>query len=487
MTTEKIPSKFQVEIYREYTQSDCNIIVEAGPGSGKSHTILGMINVTPKFKQIILVAFSKSIQEELAAKVPENVKVKTIHSLAYSVLRANVFKHFKVNEYKNFILAKKVLNLESLKPKEKDAYLFQISKIIDLSRFNLCKTKEDIEAVCDQYSISTINGEVDDTIKMIKYLDKYNSSSSKELMIDFTDMLWLAYSMVKPDLWPKFHVVFCDELQDLNPLQKSVLEMIIHPTKGRFIGVGDKKQSIYGFMGANIQAFDSFSARANTKVLPLSVTYRCSKAVTKVANSIFPGIEAFESNIEGEVRKGYINEAEEGDFIICRNNMPLIESWLELVKSGKKCHILGKDFGNSLLVLITKLSHYSKYEDGVNSILKSKEDELSKKGIKNPKGTNNYGGLVEKLSIIDVLKKEFGSFEVMRVKVEGIFTDNKESRGIILMTGHKSKGLETDNVFFLKKDLIPSKYAQNIQELYQEKCLEYVITTRAKDKLIYVD
>lgn len=487
MKTNKIPSKFQEEIYKEYNNSNCNLIIEAGPGSGKSHTILSMIGMTPKFKKCILVAFNKSIQEELSTKVPANVEVKTIHGLAYSILRKNIFKNFKVTGYKNFILGKKHLNLTKLKVKEVDVYLFLISKIIDLSRMNLCKTREDIEAVCLDYNISTINGEIDDVMKMIVILDKYNRTDQKEVMIDFTDMLYLAYTMVEPELYPKYSVVFCDELQDLNPLQKEIVERIIKHKTGRFVGVGDKRQSIYSFMGANIQAFESFLNRPNTKMLPLSVTYRCSKEVTKEANKIFPGLESFESNEEGEVREGSLEEVKDGDFVICRNNMPLIEAWINIIKQGKKCHILGKEFGKSLMMIIGKLDKCDDYKDGVTSILKKKEDELKSKGFKRPTANNNYQSLVEKLTIINILKTEFGSFEVMKNKIEEIFTDDDKSKGVILMSGHKSKGLETDTVFFLKRDLIPSKYSETPQELYQERCLLYVITTRAKLNLIYIN
>jgi ATP-dependent exoDNAse (exonuclease V) beta subunit len=53
---------------------------------------------------------------------------------------------------------------------------------------------------------------------------------------------------------------------------------------------------------------------------------------------------------------------------------------------------------------------------------------------------------------------------------------------ICLMTGHKSKGLEYDNVFFLDQSLInPDRGGP------QEDNLRYVICTRSKDTLTYVD
>ena len=485
MITEKTPSKYQIEIEKVYINTNSNILIEAGPGSGKSHTILQLLKITPQFKKCILVAFNKSIQQELESKVPANTKVSTIHSLGYSILRKNVSANFKLNNFKNFIIAKKNLDLSRMKEKSKDSYLFTISHIIDLSRMNLVEKKEDIEKLCDQYNISTVNGEVNDVLSVLLALNKYNKKKSGEFMIDFTDMLYLAYKMVSKEDYPKYNIVFCDELQDLNPLQKEIVENVIHPKIGRFVGVGDSRQSIYSFMGANLDSFNSFKLKPNTVTLPLSVTYRCSKSVTEKANEIFPGLECFEGNIQGEVRVGNIVEVEEGDFIICRNNMPLIMAWIEVVKNGKKAHILGKDFGQNLLTIISKLHNYPDHNTGTEDLLNKKEKELKEKGISKPKSNQNYLSLVEKLTIIDILVKHFGTLSNTEKKVEEIFNDDEKS-GVILMTGHKSKGLQTDRVFFLDRDLIPSKYAETPTEFYQEKCLEYVITTRAKQDLIYI-
>ena len=483
---EKTLSKYQIEIENKYRNSNSNLIIEAGPGSGKSFTILHLLKLTPVFKKTILVAFNKSIADELRSKVPEKIRVNTIHSLSYWILRQNTAQNYKVVEIKNFILGKKHLKIDHIKENRKNAYLFTISKIIDLSRMNLCNSRNEIEILCDRYGISTVNGEIDDVMKMLQVLDDYNDNNHhKEFMIDFTDMMWLAYNKVKAIDFPRFNVVFCDELQDLNPLQKKIIERIISPTNGRFIGVGDFHQSIYSFMGANLDSFKSFIDRPNTVVLPLSVTYRCSKKVTEEANKIFGGLEPFESNQIGDVRWGNLGEVEDGDFVICRNNMPLVEAWINIIKQGKKASIMGKDFGQNLISILNKLSKYDDYKFGTKELLRLKEEKLKESGTPNPKGTSNYGQLVEKLAIIEMLIKEFGSYEKLETKISEIFRDDSVG-GITLCTGHKSKGLEADRVFFYQPELIPSKYAETELELYQEKCLRYVITTRAKKELIYV-
>jgi superfamily I DNA/RNA helicase len=486
MENKKVFSKYQLAIFEEYDKTNNNIVVQASAGSGKSFVILELLKRTPKFKKTILVAFNKSIAEELSTKVPVNAEVKTVHGLAFSILRRNVARNFKVNAFKNFILGKKHLNLEKLPFKQRDGYLFSISRIIDLSRLNLCKSREDIEQVCNQYNLSILNGEIDDAVKMIEVLDNYNNGDHKDFMIDFTDMLYLCHTMVKSSDYPKYQVVMVDEAQDISGLQRAIIEKLIPPINGRGVFVGDDRQMIYSFLGADNQSFTYLKNRPKTTVLPLSVTYRCGRRIVDVANTIFPGLEAFENNPEGIVRRGSLYEVDTGDFVICRNNLPLIEAFLSIIKQGKKASILGKELGKELLTIIDKISDYSDYKEGINDILLTKEEKMKEKGIQNPKSTSAYAALVEKLTIIDVLKKEFGSFENMKRQVDQIFSD-EERGGVTLCSGHKSKGLEADRVFFLQPSLIPSKYAFTKQELDAEQCLRYVIVTRAKRELIYVD
>jgi superfamily I DNA/RNA helicase len=67
-------------------------------------------------------------------------------------------------------------------------------------------------------------------------------------------------------------------------------------------------------------------------------------------------------------------------------------------------------------------------------------------------------------------------------KINVIFTDKLE--GIILSTIHKSKGLEADRVFIARPDKLPLK-VKKAWQAKQEKNLEYVAITRAKNELIY--
>lgn len=481
-------SKYQKNIFTAFNTTNDNLFIEADPGSGKSYTILQLAKQVPGYKKSIMLAFNKSIAEELKTKVPSGVDVSTIHSLAFRVLRRNVSGNFKLQEIKNWIIGKKILPnyFPGKDQKKQSAYLFTINRLVDLYRMNLVnKSEESITKLADDYSVDYKKTEIKDTIKLIDYLEKYNTKDHRgsEVLIDFTDMLWLANNLVDDEDFPKYDVVFVDEVQDLNPLQKSLIMKLIK-RGGRFVCVGDPKQSIYSFMGSSLKSFNEFKDLPNTKTFPLSVCYRCGSRIIEEANKIFPGTESFEGNEEGIVRKGKLSEVKPGDMVICRNNLPLVETYLKFLELGKKSHIMGRDFGKSLLTMIDKIDDISDFE----RMLKNKVKELQEKGIHQPYFHKSFVALKEKIEIIKILLiRNQNSLEKVSKLLNFLFSDKNTQGDIILMTGHKAKGLESDRVFWLWPELIPSEYAKTETEFYQEKCLKYVITTRAKKELVIIN
>ena len=274
--------------------------------------------------------------------------------------------------------------------------------------------------------------------------------------------------------------------QDLNLLQWNFVQKLFK-RRSRFCSVGDPFQSIYSFQGADRDVFSKIKQYPNTTVLPLSYSYRCGKAIVKEANKIFDFIESPEWQHEGEViYDGNLNDRQAGDYILCRNNLPIIETFLSLLKHKKKAHIMGKDYGKGLLNILNKIEDFS--ESSIKALLLKKEKQLKEKGIKDPKKNQGYQDLLEKITILNTLHKTFNSTYDLKNTIENMFSDkNKADDSIVLSSIHKSKGLEAKNVYIIGFDeLIPSKYAETELELYAESCLKYVAITRAINKLVFV-
>lgn len=238
---------------------------------------------------------------------------------------------------------------------------------------------------------------------------------------------------------------------------------------------------IYSFMGSNLDSLQAIKNAPNTVTLPLSMTYRCATSIVDEACKVFPdGIIAAPGAEKGSVEEGNFIDAQEGDFILCRNNAPLVDAFIVLLRKGKKCTILGKEFGDKLVSLIDSVNDFWELEQ----VLVNMQTKLANKGVKNPMKSEAYCELDEKVNVLISLYKYFGSLETVRERIYDIFVENA-SPGITLSTIHKSKGLESNKVFFLQPELIPSKYATTELSLYAEKCLKFVAITRAKKNLIY--
>jgi superfamily I DNA/RNA helicase len=279
----------------------------------------------------------------------------------------------------------------------------------------------------------------------------------------------------------------------MSKLDRIFLNRLARPITGRKFIVGDKRQAIYSFRGADIHSFDAFSNEPNTTILPLTVSYRCAKAIVRSAKEVYDEIEEFEENEEGVVREGSLKDIRDGDMVLCRNTRPLIEVFLQLIEMNVPAYVVGKDMEKGLLNILADLESETSTEIWINFKEGQKQRivrELQAKGIKNPESNPRYDAFMEKLAILQILFVKFSTVGEVESFINDIFEDEYKD-GAALMTIHKSKGLEADRVFVIRqfegKQLIPSQYAVTEDQLVAERNLEFVAITRAKKELIFLD
>lgn len=246
--------------------------------------------------------------------------------------------------------------------------------------------------------------------------------------------------------------------------------------------------SIYGFRGSDTESIANIKAEFAAIELPLSVSYRCPKAVVKVAQQYVSHIEPSETAPEGEVKFLEVFEPDTflaGDAVVCRNSAPLVGLAFGLLHNGKPCKILGREIGQGLIKLIDQMSastlddlelalHRYHERESLKLIAKGKEDQAEALDDRIQSIYLFIAALPEDKRSIDALKKW----------IEDLFSD---SQGIVtLCTVHKAKGLEWERVFILDPQLMPSKWARQEWQQQQERNIAYVAVTRAKSSLIYI-
>lgn len=483
------PSDKQLAVYNAVQFGKENVCVQATAGGGKTTTILQCLNKVPRSSSIIFLSFANAIVDELKEKVPAHVTASTLHSLGFGILRKSVPRthKFKVDEDKYYKLALVHINPERKRLEKKDfKFCFIVQSICSYARMTLTPfTFDALLQMAAYYSI-----DVDESaVKLAMVL--LSKSHQVSHVIDFTDMLYLA--VVNPHIVTyQYDYVFLDEAQDMNACQRALIELLLMPKTGRLIAVGDRNQSIYSFSGADINSFKYIQDRPNTVTLPLSVTYRCAKEVVKKAQEIYPNdIEAFDGNIAGEVRDGSISEIEEGDMILSRTTKPLVALFFKLLDNEIKAKVIGKDIETGLINLAEPCDSQTK-EGFVNSLHEKAhllEEELRSFGFQNILDHPRVISLMEKTQVLMLILSKVSEASDIVPKIKEIF--NEKRVGARLMTIHRSKGLENNRVFIIRRyndqPLMPSKYASKDWEVVQENNLMFVAYTRAKKELIFVN
>ncbi|MCK9544844.1 MAG: UvrD-helicase domain-containing protein, partial [Novosphingobium sp.] len=322
MSKEFTPSRYQSAVYENIQSGSGNIVIDAVAGSGKSTTIVNALKLIPENYSVLFLAFNKAIVEELKLKIgyQSNVEVKTLHSLGAGSVMRTFKSQLDNSKYRRYI--SDAIKFGSIKPtfelEEEEIldYRQNIYSLVDLCRAYLCNDVKSLFTIAGKYLINVIDNEVEMALNVVSW-GKNNTTK-----IDFTDMIFLP-NVKKLDM-PKFDYVFIDECQDLNTAQRELFLQTLKPT-GRFIAVGDPRQAIYGFAGADVESFNVLKSLPNTKLLPLSVCYRCDAEIINLAKSIVPQIESKDNAESGNVnRDAKITDIQDGDMILCRVTAPLV-------------------------------------------------------------------------------------------------------------------------------------------------------------------
>jgi len=268
----------------------------------------------------------------------------------------------------------------------------------------------------------------------------------------------------------------CDEVQDLSPINHVMLEKLVHQ---RVIVVGDPWQSIYGFRGSVSNGMEALRVKFNMRELTLSTTFRVPKLGVERAWCRVPHMRAPDSQIDGniEVLEDWDSGAvEDYSAIICRNNAPLFSCALRLIKSGRAIKLVGMDIGPGLVRVMKKLGPSTLARRGIEDALEA----WLKREIARAKRVETVYERYECLRVL-ACREDCRDLGQAIAFAEALF---KQDGPIQLLSGHKAKGLEWNTVYHLDPWRIPSKFAKEGTEEYeQELNVRYVIETRFKENL----
>ena len=424
-------SHYQEDIFTAGVDTQDSLIIEAVAGSGKTtvlEELLYRIWQARPWEKVVFVAFGKPIAVTMNARLkargmPE--LASTLHSVGFRAWKRSLgwdSNLCKAEMGKTWAVMKGVMSWEEREKwgastakmvglgkqvgiVPRNMYLdTQLGSVVEpyMEHALVLDTDEAWEALADQYSVEW----EDCNIELIRKVLARGIELSREA-VDFDDMLYMpVVSGVEFDKWD---VVFVDESQDLSSIQ---IEMVSRMVKGRVISVGDRNQSCYGFRGAHTESMDELKKRFSCRELPLSISYRCPRAVVEWAKQWVPQVEAAEGAADGYVgelgtdwrgqaslasaagiefsqqpttakggascaeagespaaasagggdlsREGIskwkeLKDFSPGDAILCRLTRPLVAVAFELVRNRIACRVLGRDIGAGLVALVRRV------------------------------------------------------------------------------------------------------------------------------------
>lgn len=472
-------SQYQKAVFEDIGRGAGHTVVRARAGSGKTTTIMEGLRFLDPEASALLCAFNKRIAEELERRVPRSVdcEVKTLHSLGFQALKSTCGRGLKIDADKGKAIARRIEDQNPLLGR----FAGKLAKLAGLAKNTLATTVPAIETLAIVHDIADENLTEVDLAPLA--LEAIELAKREMGTIDFDDMVAMpALLGIKP---PRYDFVLVDETQDLNASQLWLVLKAVG-SKGRIIAVGDDRQAIYGFRGADEEAMEKMTAELQAKVLPLSITYRCPASVVRLVNQFVPDLEPAPGAPEGSVlpcsfellhhpREG----ARPGDFVLSRTNAPLMGICLGFLRANVPASIAGKDIGTSLI----SLARRSKRSDVVG-LVRYLDEFLERERAKliAARKEELFEEIADRCEALRVLSEGLSTVDDVIDRIEDLFEDKDDKARVVCSSTHKAKGLERPRVWMVHDTYLRRRRGQTTVSR-PEQNLYYVAATRAMQSL----
>lgn len=303
------------------TTVDGYVLILAGAGTGKTRTLMArtayMLQQGIAPENILLLTFTNKAARELKTRLIEAtgsksqlVMASTFHSFCLWCFRKYgklfglpAFRVIDTDDDK--ILLRHVMQLyhdEMGVSKQRRKEYPSVGKLLTCLELAANKCEPVVDVMQDY--MPEYSAYFSDSMSII---DRYTESKKAQQYLNFTDILttFLWYLKDVPDfcdmLADQFPYIMCDEYQDTNLLQDSILSLLSRKHNNLCV-VGDDNQSIYRFRAADIKNILRFeSAHTGCKVIKLTENYRSSQEILDVSNRMMThASEGIPKNLHGQ-------------------------------------------------------------------------------------------------------------------------------------------------------------------------------------------
>lgn len=464
-------------------------VVRARAGTGKTSTIIEGLSHAPEQK-MLLCAFNKRIADELQRKISTpRAEAKTLHGVGFAYIRRN-WETVRVDGGRGKRLAQEAAGGQAA-PEAMTGLVAKLAGLLKGVAPYATKTEEAVDVAYAYDCVPDEDWEDEGwTVDRVAQcaLSARELAAKKDGTVDFDDMLWLPlrHKWVRG----KWDLVVVDECQDMNASQ---IELALRSVtaSGRIIVVGDDRQAIYGFRGADSGSLDRLKKAMEAEELPLTTTYRCPQAVVAEAKRLVPDYVAAPTAPAGAVTTmpiaGLPAAVAAGDFVLSRKNAPLVRTCLSILRAGTRAKVEGRDVGAGLVALVKKLKPKSlpHFIERLEA-WEAKEAARAKK-MKPVIAERKTAEIEDQAETLRVLSEGLSGVAELETRIGHLFADDAAGNASLVVCSsiHRSKGLEARRVFILKATLAAPKDGKSVSG--EEANVEYVGITRAQESLFWVE
>lgn len=481
------PSEYQKAIFDWLATGEGSCVVNAVPGSGKTTTLIKGIHYIPKSLRSHFLAFNKHIAAELSLRLPKHIGASTIHSLGLSSLCRRFRGRPEINKRKYSEIVSRYLSDRNVYTPQRRQQLIEFIKFTQLTLTDP-RDLPALKQLSHHYGLSSLE-DWDFLQKAILEILETGIRLSRAC-ISYEDMIWLPIALNIPI--QNYDFLCVDEAQDLN---KAQLEIVLKACRSgaRGIYVGDRNQAIMGFAASDCHSITQIVERTNALELPLSICYRCPTSHIELAAEIYSGIQPRADAPIGTVSHISISELPQRvkgeDLIICRCFYPLVPIYFDLLKQGIPAKVQNQDLDIQLISLLKQIIGESERSLSASTFTNLLNIWYERQKQEMEQDNANVMAIVNLHDRILTLNAIYAGSNCqttgdLKAAIANLCQDPKNA--VVLTTIHGAKGLEANRVFHVRPNLVPHYRAEKDWEKEQERNLQFVSLTRAKQELFFV-
>ncbi|MDH3294424.1 MAG: ATP-dependent DNA helicase UvrD2 [Acidimicrobiia bacterium] len=520
------------------------LVVVAGAGSGKTRVLTRRIawRVTrgeTDPNRVLALTFTRRAGAELRQRqrrlgLRDTVPAGTFHSFALSQLRQRWAEKRTVPPT---LINSKVRLLSQICRAPAGVAMVDVAAEIEWARARLVQPDDYPVAAAGAGRTPPADAEF-----IVEAMAVYQREKRRKRLVDFDDLLALAVRDLQADpdyaeavRWRHRHF-YVDEFQDVNPLQYQLLTEWLGGRDDLFL-VGDPRQAIYGWNGADPGLMHRLMADGDTTTIELRYNYRSTPQVLGLANAAlntpgfvadgapapsWAGSSAAANNasrlgpLEGHkpdgpapVLRHYENDRAEAagvaeavrsanaaghryrqQAVLVRTNaqLALIEQELAAVGIPSQVRSGAGPLGSPEVKQVLR----SIARDGIDLVKQLEEldvhleetaDDVAPSAVERHSNLAALSRLIHEFLIMDPAPSGPGFLAWLNTLAGGDVDRGDDA--VDLVTFHGAKGLEWPvvHVAGLEDGFVPIVYAETVDQLAEEQRLLYVALTRAEEHL----